>query len=413
MWGGGGWGEGRGEGWGGKDENGWSGAAVGVEVMKMFGRSYEALGLGCLLVAAGWAGGQELCPELGGNPILLTPGTASCMVDPLGDATITMNEASLIQWTQFNVGAGKTLNFDFLATATNRTVVNFTTGTGSNTIAGTLLSNGRVVLVTPGQRLDVAGAIQAESFLGSTIAADDYNQLLNNQPTSFGTTGPGGRLVRVRPGAEVQATNGDVVLAGSEVSVSGGAMLMAPAGAVRTVAAGSFNLANTGLERIVPGGGSAPANVVNNGHIRAAQVEMKATTEISNGGLVETNGGVGKIFMRVGPGGTVINSGTGMLNGILEVTGTFDDVGVVLDPDDGDAATTVKSAVSRFPAVRRPGEKPGRETVVVDTGGVAASVDNSRERTKRRNENVAVNRSGLARKSGFFGLRGGSGKKGE
>ncbi|MDA1006482.1 MAG: hypothetical protein O3A87_08395, partial [Verrucomicrobia bacterium] len=260
--------------------------------MKMFGRSYEALGLGCLLVAAGWAGGQELCPELGGNPFLLTPGTASCLVDPMGNATITMNEASLIQWTQFNVGAGKTLNFDFLATATNRTVVNFTTGAGSNTITGTLVSNGRVVLVTPGQRLDVAGAIQAESFLGSTIAADDYNQLLNNQPTSFGATGPGGRLVRVRPGAEVQATSGDVVLAGSEVSISGGATLIAPAGAVRTVAAGSFNLANTGLERIVPGGGSTLANVVNNGRIQAAHVEMKATTEISNGGLVETNGGV-------------------------------------------------------------------------------------------------------------------------
>lgn len=368
--------------------------------------NYGLLGSGILLAAVGSAGAQALCPGLDGHPELLTPGTASCVMDPGGNATITMTDASLIQWEQFNIAEGKTLNFDFLPAVLNKTVVNFTTGAGRNSIDGTLLSNGRVVLVTPGQRLDVSGMIQAESFLGATIEADDLNELLQGQSTGFGSGGGGGRLVRIESGAMIQAMNGDVVLAGDVVSVSGGATILAPLGAVRTVSAESFNLANSGTERVTVTAGTPGGTVVNNGRIEAAQVEMKASAEITNGGLIQTVGGVGQVFLRVGPGGKVINSGTGMINGILEVTGDFDSVGPVLDPDTGDAVTTVRSAVSRFPALRRPGEKPGKETVVVDTGGVAASVDNSRERTKKKNQSVAANRRGLHRKSSFFGLRG-------
>jgi filamentous hemagglutinin family protein len=324
-----------------------------------------------------------------------------------------MSDASLIQWEQFNIAEGRTLNFDFLAGVANKTVVNFTTGSGRNSIDGTLLSNGRVVLVTPGQRLDLAGAIQAEGFLASTIPADDLNALLTGQSTGFGSTGGAGRLLRVEPGASLRAASGEVVLAGSVVSISGGAVIDAPLGAVRTVAAQAFNLSTTGVERVAITATGTANTVVTNGEVQGGDVEMKASTEISNGGLIQTTGGVGRVFLRVGPGGKVINSGTGMINGILQVTGEFDDVGTSIDPDNGDAATTVKSAVSRFPALRRPGEKPGKETVVVDTGGVAASVDNSRERTKRRTQRVAANRSALHRKSSFFGLRGGATKKKE
>ena len=83
----------------------------------------------------------------------------------------------------------------------------------------------------------------------------------------------------------------------------------------------------------------------------------------------------------------------------------------MIDPDEGDAATAVKSAVSRFPAIRAPGERQGKSTVVVDTGAVAASVNSRRDRQPRASSNRSVARSGLHRKSGFFGLRGGTTRK--
>lgn len=375
--------------------------------MDMTEERQRGLWAGILLATAGMSAGQEICPGLEGNPELLTPGTATCVDDGTGNAVITMSDASLIRWEQFNIKEGKTLNFDFLSSVSNKTVVNFTTGSGSNSIDGTLLSNGRVVLVTPGQRLSVGGMIQAESFVGSTIEADDYNQLLVGGTATF--SGGGARL-QVKDGATIQATNGDVVLAGSQVNIQGAGVLMAPVGAVRAAAGSEFTLANSGMERIAVSGPPA-GQVLNSGRVEAATVEMKAAQEISNAGLIQTNGGVGKVFLAVGPGGRVVNSGTGMINGILEVTGIYDNVGTVIDPDTGDAATTVKSAVSRFPASRRPGEKLGKETMVVDTGGVAASVDNSQARAKRKKQNVVANRTGLHRKSSFFGLRGGATRK--
>jgi filamentous hemagglutinin family protein len=361
--------------------------------------------------ATGLAGGQHLCPGLDGNPELMTPGTATCALDPGGNATISMSDASLIRWEQFNIDEGQTFNFNFLGGAANKTVVNFTTGSRRNSIEGNLISNGRVILVTPGQRLSISGMIQAESFLASTIEADDLNELLNNQSTSFGAGPSGGRLLRVEPGASLEATGGDLVLAGEVVSISGGAAVLAPVGSVRTVAAEEFTLANAGAERVNITTHAPFANVLTNGRVEAANVEMKASAEITNGGLIQTGGGVGKVYLRVGPGGSVINAGTGLINGILEVTPSLTNDGGFIDPTTGDAATTVKSSVSRFPALRRPGEKPGKETLVVDTGGVAASVDNSQARSARRSQNVAANRSALHRKSSFFGLRGGATRK--
>jgi filamentous hemagglutinin family protein len=369
------------------------------------------------MVAAGWTGivlgavgpvSGQFCPDHPGNPVLLTAGTASCAHDvPTGNTTITMSDATIIQWDQLNVRGGSVLDFNFLAPVVNRTVVNRIIGTGANVIDGSVVSNGRVVVLSPGARLSLNGFVQVGDFLASTLDADNLGDLLDGQTVSFGGSGESARL---SVNGVVEATDGDVVLAGRTVNIGGGAVVMAPAGAVRTMGATQFTLANTGVERLT-GGATGKGSTVNTGRVEGAMVEMKAAEEISNAGLIEGGGGGGRVFLRVGPGGKVINEGTGQINGLLEVTGTFDTMGVVLDPDEGDAATAVRSAVSRFPGVRRPGEKRGQETVVVDTGGVSASVRGGRARNGRNGAAVASTRSGLARKSSFFGLRGGTSRK--
>ncbi len=371
--------------------------------------SAMALGMGLLAVTGPGALGQGFCPTHPGNPILLTPGTASCAHDALsGDTTITLNAASIIEWNELDVPAGSVLDFNFLASASNRSVINRITGTRTSSIDGSLFSNGRVILLSQGSRIALNGFIQTQGFLASTMDVDDVNALLQGQEASFGGNGESARL---SVGGTVQANGGDVVLAGSTISIGGSALVVAPMGAVRIVSATQFTLANSGLERVTPGGDPNQGGTLNTGRVEGGTVEMKATREISNAGLIEAGGGAGRVFMRVGPGGKVINEGTGMINGILTVTGNFDEIGVRIDPDELDGAAAVKSAVSRFPALRAPGEKRGKSTVVVDTGTVAASVSSSRDRNRRGSTNTTVARRGLHSKSGFFGLRGGSTKK--
>lgn len=367
-----------------------------------------ALGLGLLAASGPAAPGQGFCPSHPGNPVLLTPGTATCSHDALsGDTTITLNAASIIEWSELDVPTGSVLDFNFLATAANPSVVNRITGTRTNTINGSLLSNGRVILLSTGSRIALNGFIQTRDFLASTMDVDDVNALLNGREVSFG--GSTGSSTRLSVGGTVEADDGDVVLAGSTVSIGG--TVLAPMGAVRTVSATQFNLSNRGAERILPGGDPTSGGTVNSGRIEAGVLEMKATREISNAGFIEAGGGAGRLFMRVGPDGKVINEGTGQLNGLLNITGTFDPIGVEIDPDDLDGAASVKSATSRFPGIREPGEKKrSKPTVRIDTGTVAASVSSSRDRNRRNTSNSAVARRGLHSKSGFFGARGSSKK---
>ena len=373
--------------------------------------SVVAVGLGVLVAGGIPAFGQGFCPDHPGDPVLITPGTASCAHDPMtGDTTITLNEASIIEWSELDVEAGSVLDFNFLAAASNPSVVNQITGTRTSSIDGSLLSNGRVIIVSNGSRIELDGFVQAQDFLASTIPVDDVNALLQGNNVSFG--GGTGGAARLSVRGTVQANDGDVVLAGSTVNIGGGdTLVVAPMGAVRTVSATQFTLANTGLERVAPGGDPAKGGTLNTGRVEGAMVEMKATREISNGGQIEAGGGAGRIFMRVGPGGKVVNEGTGFINGILEVTPVLDNDGVAIDPQDGDGATAVTSAVSRFPGIREPGQKRGKATVVVDTGAVAASVNSRRNRQRRGSANTAVARRGMHSKSGFFGLRGGTTKK--
>jgi hypothetical protein len=251
--------------------------------------------------------------------------------------------------------------------------------------------------------------------LGVALEPDDLAEILSGDPTSFGSLGGDREWITLRDGGTITATGGDIVLGADNVVVGTGSQLLAPAGSVRMVRASQFALGNTGTERITEGGlPGTGESVLVTGWVEGDLVEIKSTGDIHNNGAIEAGGGFGQIYLKVGPNGTVFNEGSGTLSGVLNVTGEFDNIGVVIGTKDQDAAVALASSMSDLPEIEDPRGRrtAGRERRQL--GGAAGSVAVQRQQKngKKNTDLASSKRKALNRKSAFFGLVGrGTGKK--
>ncbi|WP_338688233.1 hypothetical protein [Haloferula helveola] len=342
----------------------------------------------------------DLFPGSPGGPELLTPGSATWQstTTPLGERTVyTLTGDTVLSWGSLRVGAGDELIFEG-----SSGVVNLLSAGGTHRIDGSVSAEGAIGFFADGGSLQVDGLVEGASVTLSALKLESAGDYFSGG--AYALDGGAGGSRRLTVDGQVRATGGDVVMAGEIVRIRGGATIDASQ-AVRVGGGSRVDVADSGQKRLSSMGTGL---VLHLGTSRAATLELVGVQQVANAGRLETPGASGKIFLEVGPGGTVLNEGTGVIQGILQVTGDFDNDGVILGGDDGDQIGVVNSSLSRLPEVRRPdGSVASKARELSVEAPMTASADSGRDRAKRRTVASRQKPKLLTRQS-FFGMRGGS-----
>jgi hypothetical protein len=339
------------------------------------------------------------------SPVLSTPGTATWTTEATASGTrtvFTLTNNTVLDWQQLNVKSGSELVFNFVG---GKSVVNFLNGTGTHLIDGSVTSNGIVAFFSPNASLRVNGSIIAQGVTLATLKADAADFSDGN---GYELTGLSGKNV-LRVNGRIEATDGDVVLGGEQVSVGNAARIQASQSVL--IGGGlSLSVGSSGDRKLKENSGLG--YVLNRGETRGSSIEVAAGKEIYNKGRLDA--GNGKIFLTVGEGGLITNESTGVIVGDAAFDGAVDQGGLILVPDDGDGVPVVGEASLTLPKLTRPnGTKVNKEPKALKYSvPMSASSDAGRDSsgTQRADQRVAQNgnSASLLQRSSFFGMRGGN-----
>ena len=126
--------------------------------------------------------------------------------------TVTNSANAIINWQGFSIGAGERANF--VQPSASSAVLNRVVGPNISTIAGQLLSNGRVFLTNPSGVLITSGAqINAASFTATTSAISNADFLAGNTQSGLGSFVTAEGLLTV--------SGGDLSISTSGISITG------------------------------------------------------------------------------------------------------------------------------------------------------------------------------------------------
>jgi hypothetical protein len=335
-----------------------------------------------------------------GEPVLATPGTATWSTELTtgGSRTVfTITGNTVLDWGQFNLASGNELVFDFVG---GESVANMLGSGGAHIIAGNVSSNGNVAFYSPGADLIVTGNVVGKSVTLATMSPD----AAGDGVFTLGGAGSGGHL---RLTGSVEATGGDVLLAGSSTQVFNGARITAT-GAVLMAAGTKVTVDpnRSGAKLRAEGGDGF---VLHMGETRAARIEVAASREIQNGGRLDVGTKSQRIFLEVGSGGKISQTASAIVVGDLTVSGAVDRKGVPTDLKEGDASNGLSDSSLRMPRIKRPdGSDVSKARTIVISAPTSASADGGRDRQQQSSQVAKQDKSKpIFRSSSFFGMRGG------
>ncbi|TAE76407.1 MAG: hypothetical protein EAZ84_07625 [Verrucomicrobia bacterium] len=353
----------------------------------------------CLLVGSGFS--QEL-----GFPVLSTPGTATWATEATatGNRTVfTITGNTVLDWESFDLATGSELVFDFLG---GESVANILGGSGVNFISGTVSSNGAVGFFSPSADLVVDGSITAKSV---TLAAMDVDAAAFVAGDSYTMSVDPGGWNGLAVSGQVVADAGDVVLASRFTDVSGSAKIDA---------SGTLKMAGSTDVAIHPGAAdrgmeerSGSGFVLHLADSRASRIEVAAGREIAHRGSFDAGSPENRIFLEVGSDGKILREGNGLTVGRVVMNGEYEDGGLGLDPNEGDAAAAVGSSTLKIPALKRPdGSAVSTERTVVHEVPMSATAESGRDAILPEARLVARDKpeKPMFLRASFFGMRGGS-----
>lgn len=236
-----------------------------------------------LAAALGLAAGSALAQPAGLSAL---HGSASVAVSGSTTTVTTVNGAgsrhSALDWRSFGVGSGQTVHFaqpDALSLSINRV-----TGNDPSRIAGTLSSNGRLVLVNPAGIAVAPGAvIDTAGFTASTLGMSRADAIAGRLRFSSDGEGKAGRL---QVQGSVLARQGDVVLIGTDVEAGSGGVLEARGGDLVLAAGRAVEVTGRGLEGIHLQVRAPQDRAVNLGTLRGDSVAIFAGS-LRHSGLIE------------------------------------------------------------------------------------------------------------------------------
>ncbi len=339
--------------------------------------------------------------QMPGVPVL-SSGTATWVTETTATGTrlvFQLTGNSILDWSSgFNLSEGSEIIFNFTG---GDTVVNMLGGTGLNSIAGTVTSNGNVAFFSPTADLVVSGNVTAKSV---TMGALDANPTAFLSGGGYTLSGDPAGFNGLSVSGHIRATGGDVVLAGRWIDVGRGAKLKAT-DSVRMAAGTEITVdpAANGRKMKV---GSGNGFVLHLGETRASRIEIAAGSEVSNKGRLDT--GSGRIFLEVGNNGKIVNHGQGIMVGTVSKNGKVEH-GASIKPNEGDSVSALSPSTLKIPAVKRPdGSAVMASRTVANSTPVSASADGSRDRKGGASQVAGRDKKPMLQRASFFGMRGGS-----
>jgi filamentous hemagglutinin family protein len=340
--------------------------------------------------------------QLPGVPVLSTPGTATwtTQVTDSGNRLIfSFTGSSILDWSSgFNLSQGSEVVFNFVNSGD--TVVNMLGGTGMNTIAGTVTSNGNIAFFSPNADLQITGSVTGNSVTVATLDVDTTAFLGGGRYTF---TGNPASFNGLEVSGSIRATGGDVVLAGRRIDVTREGGIHA-SGAARLAAGTHIEVNPSAVGRKMKVKGDE-GFVLNLGETRAGRIEIAAGSEITNKGRLDT--AAGRIFLEVGNNGKVIKD-RGIMVGNVSINGRVDH-NASIKPNEGDSASALSPSTLKIPAVRRPdGSAVLASRTVANSTPISASADSARDRKGKVSQVASRDKKPMLQRASFFGMRGGS-----
>jgi filamentous hemagglutinin family protein len=222
---------------------------------------------------------------LHGSAVVQTAGTVTTVVTANGVGT----NHSALDWRSFGVPVGTTVFFSQPNSASLS--INRVLGGDPSTIAGTLGSNGQLVLVNPAGIAVAPGAVvDTAGFTATTLGMSRSDAIAGrlafggkDSDRDFKAKSGEGR-VEVR--GQVLARNGDVVLIGPDLEVDSGAIMEANAGDVVLAAGHTVEVTGRGLEGIRMQLRAPDDHAVNLGTLRGDSVAIFAG-QLRHSGVIQ------------------------------------------------------------------------------------------------------------------------------
>jgi fibronectin-binding autotransporter adhesin len=251
-----------------------------------------------------------------GQGSISTPSTSQTVVNQ-SSQQLTLN------WSSFNVGSNESVRF--YQPSSSSVAFNRILGQSASQIFGQIDANGQVVLINPnGLLIGRTAQLNVSSLVVSSLDAIDFNAASGRYRFSATRNNPG---AVVNEGTITAQSGGSVTLLGGSVSNSG--TIIADYGTVNLAAGrmATLDLAGDGLLRLQVGADLATnrdgvASAVENsgtviadgGRVLLTASAVKNVFEnlVNNTGIVRANriDNSGGTIELLGPGGTVLSSGT-------------------------------------------------------------------------------------------------------
>jgi filamentous hemagglutinin family protein len=269
--------------------------------------------LGVAAVAACFIAGPVLS-----NPVNPTVVNGTATFNQTGKVlTVTNSNGAIINWQQFNIGAGETTHF--AQASASSSVLNRVLANDPSVIYGTLSSNGRVWLVNPagilvgaGGRVDVAGFVASTLNISNADFLAGRNLFIND-----------GTAQNVINQGEIKTpSGGSVYLIGSNVTNEG--LITTPNGETLLAAGQTVSLIDSATPGVKVDITGAAGNATNLGQITADAGRIGiAGVIVRNSGLVNASSVIhegGRIFLKATK--SVVLDGTSIIRADAGDTGS-------------------------------------------------------------------------------------------
>lgn len=350
---------------------------------------------------------EDFCHSPIGESRLLTPGTATCEV--VGGATIvSLSDNTEVSWDTISLTSGRRLEFIF--DNPDHTVVNRSLGTAvfegtpfakPTLLAGTLASNGNVVILSPDSQLLISeGAdVEAASFVASGLDATSGQFFEGLRALRFDATEKSNPTTFVA--GEIRTTRGEIILVGKNIDLT-----------ARLDAAGPVTVATGQSVEVAPDRSAtttgSQGQIVQGGVIEAAgDIAFVSQLSARLGGAWTAGNGRGRAYVRVNEGGEIrIGAGGLTVRGVAEFSDPPLGEVLVIGPDEGDNPGAVSPAVNEFPALgARKRSTPARPTSSAITARAGTGFTAQPSRKVQRPPALARTTVAPLRKRSFFRTR--------
>jgi filamentous hemagglutinin family protein len=257
--------------------------------------------LGVAAVAACFIAGPVLS-----NPVNPTVVNGTATFNQAGNVlTVTNSNGAIINWQQFNIGAGETTHF--AQASASSSVLNRVLANDPSLIYGTLSSNGRVWLVNPaGILVGAGGRVDVAGFVASTLNISNADFLAGRN--LFVNDGTAQNVIN--QGEIRTPSGGSVYLVGSNVTNEG--LIHTPAGETILAAGQTVSLIDSATPGVKVDITGAAGNATNLGTITADAGRIGiAGVIVRNSGLLNASSVVsegGRIFLKA-TGDTLVEGG--------------------------------------------------------------------------------------------------------